>query len=455
VDINAFPSMQKRAFLEASASGKQASRKLMHTMLELLLAQYLLYYELHWKYRTRYGDHQLFARLYGSVQKELDSLAEKLIGYHGSDALELIELIDGANDFIKKWTVGNEDFVGQALQAEKTLQNLFHEYYDLLKAKDLLPMGLDDFIMAVCNDHETHTYLLQQVRSGRGKEKTAMPSKANILKALGFTGLGAAAGGVGGYAAGHRTGMARDAETPFSSNHMSFAYRKGQHDVIQALRRQMQSKGSRGKVKKAGAVKSLLIGGGGVAAGGAGGFALGHKKGKSKDMQTPYGAQHMRYAYQKGQQDIVTKLRQRMQAQGKTKKASAVDEILEKLAKDKKGLTAGSAAKMVGIPTGIGATVMGLMAARRGGATPILKNVARGAMGGAAVGTGLAGLIAMGQEIEKADPSGRTLRTMADLAPAVIMAAGAAADLQKKAHVNLKTPDYIMWRRSVIPFPSR
>ena len=454
MDINAFPSMQKRAFLEASASGKQASRQLMHKMLELLLAQYLLYYELHWKYRTHYGDHLVFERLYGNVQKELDSLAEKVIGYHGADALELIELIDGANSFIKKWTVGNEDFLGQALQAEKTLQNIFHEYYDLLKAKDLLPMGLDDFIMAVCNDHETHTYLLQQVRTGRGKEKTAMPSKAQVLKALGFTGLGAAAGGVGGYAAGHRTGMMRDAETPFSSNHMSFAYRKGQHDVIAALRRQMQAKGSRAKVKTASIAKNLLIGGGGVAAGGAGGFALGHKKGKSADMQTPYGAQHMRYAYQKGQQDIVARLRQRMQSKGQTKKASAVDEILEKLAKERKGnLTAGGAAKMIGIPTGIGAAVMGLMAAR--GGAPLAKNLARGALGGAAVGTGLTGLIAMGQEIEKADPSGRTLQTVADLAPAVIMAAGAAADLKKSAHVNLKTPDDIMWRRTVIPFPER
>ena len=174
MDISKFPTLQrhleKRAFLEASPETKKLSRDLMHEMLELLLGMYLLYYELHWKYRSRYGDHLLFERLYESVQKEIDTLAEKLIGYHGPDELELIELVAGANEFIKKWTVGNEDFTGQALSAEKTLQSLFDKNYKVMKSKGVLPMGFDDFIMAACNDHETHTYLLQQVREGRGRK---------------------------------------------------------------------------------------------------------------------------------------------------------------------------------------------------------------------------------------------------------------------------------------------
>lgn len=342
-----------------------------------------------------------------------------------------------------------------------------------------------------------------------GQEKTAMPSKANILKALGFTGLGAAAGGVGGYVAGHRTGMKRDAETPFSSSHMTLAYRKGQHDVINALRQQMQQAGARGKVKKAsargsfdsvmdnfeddflrlekmykggkisrpvfearvkklderyerafdqyshdlgpgGRRKNALISGGmgGVMGSALGGSFAGRRGALAGGSLGALSLAALSAAGHKRRAD------RHAARTGQTKKASAIDEILEKLAKKKdKGLTAGGAAKMIGIPAGIGGAMMGLMALR--GKAPVGANILRGALGGAAVGTGLTGLIAMGHEIEKADPSGRTLRTVADLAPAVIMAAGAAADLQKKAHVNLKTPDYIMWRRTVIPFPGR
>ena len=419
--------------------------------------------------------------------------------------------------------------------------------------------------------------------------KTAMPSKNNILKALGFTGLGAAAGGVGGYSAGHRSGMKRDAETPFGSSHMTYAYGKGRNDVIAALRKQMQAKGAKGQIKTAfvgpladlgnlgipsgigyamgrsdrpedeeeardqskrpynvpaGLLipgytgyhfgkksrgksslesfkrkskekkskekkskekkastnrKAILSGLAGVTAGGAGGYGLG----KAKDKQTPYGSGQMRFAYAKGQQDVIKALRKKMMA-GKAKTASLNDRLegrfnqqfspqqakemrdgllplrdkyqarvdrtkpgtakhwfakrqvagvqkdiasfdramSKKAASRKQGITPGGAAKMIGIPTAMGGAMMGLMALR--GKAPLGANVLRGMAGGAAVGTGMAGLIAMGQEIERADPSGRTLRTVVELAPSVLMAAGAAADLQKKAHVNLTTPAFIL-----------
>ena len=130
-----------------------------------------------------------------------------------------------------------------------------------------------------------------------------------------------------------------------------------------------------------------------------------------------------------------------------SKTAQALDEMIEKLAAKKDGVTVGGAAKMIGIPALGGAAIMGLMAARgklKGQHMSVLPNMGIGAAGGAAVGAGLTGLIAMGQEIEKADPSGRTLKTVAELAPAVIMAAGAASDLHKNAHVSLHTPDFIL-----------
>ena len=62
------------------------------------------------------------------------------------------------------------------------------------------------------------------------------------------------------------------------------------------------------------------IGAGSTAAGSAGGFAAG----KSKDKKTPYSAQNMRFAYNKGQQDIVARLRQKMSRQPNTTKKAHV-----------------------------------------------------------------------------------------------------------------------------------
>jgi hypothetical protein len=90
------------------------------------------------------------------------------------------------------------------------------------------------------------------------KEKTAMrhPSelyktasrKAMAVKALKGTAL-VGAGAVPAYVAGHRSGMARDAETPYGNVHMQYAYRKGQHDLAAKLRQHIAAR--KGTTKKA------------------------------------------------------------------------------------------------------------------------------------------------------------------------------------------------------------
>jgi len=81
-----------------------------------------------------------------------------------------------------------------------------------------------------------------------GKEKAATASKRSILKSLGLI-AGGAGGAAAGYALGHRTGMARDAETPYGPRHMQFAYAKGQQDLASRLREQIAARQE--KTKKA------------------------------------------------------------------------------------------------------------------------------------------------------------------------------------------------------------
>ena len=166
--------MSKVAFLEGDPQVQPIFKTLMHQMLTLLLAQYLLFYAAHWKSKGTafYADHNLFERLYGVVKGEVDDLAEKIVGYHGTEAINIVELVSGAMGWLQSWEMGDE--YESALKSEEAMQQLFRQVYEQLKATGALPLGLDDWMMSAANAHETHTYLLQQrLRDpGRVADKT-------------------------------------------------------------------------------------------------------------------------------------------------------------------------------------------------------------------------------------------------------------------------------------------
>lgn len=145
------------------AAQPQGALPHMLDMLGTLLGQYLLYYQAHWlsQGESYYADHMLFERLYEGVQGEIDGLAEKILGYNGFDAIDIVEVNQIATRKLSKWTT-NSDLLKQALNAEEDLQTSFKEHYDALDEMDALPLGLDDFIQALSSSHDTHQYLLQQ-----------------------------------------------------------------------------------------------------------------------------------------------------------------------------------------------------------------------------------------------------------------------------------------------------
>lgn len=162
------------AFLkEAAAINKTAEHAIpddvsggateMHKLLEHLLALYLLYYEAHWKSSGtgQYGDHTLYTRLYGGVLGELDTLAEKLLGLHGFRALDMLRMVRGACCLLAEWECC-ETLLNRALLAENSLQDALAAAYKSIERQGGLTLGLDDFLMATANAHETNLYLLQQ-----------------------------------------------------------------------------------------------------------------------------------------------------------------------------------------------------------------------------------------------------------------------------------------------------
>ena len=132
-------------------------------LLAFLKAIYFLHWSNHWRVEGNpsYGDHLLFERLYGLLPSEIDGLAEKIIAMFGSDAISMSQL--AATELSVHQQLEQEpDLHKRAEWAEKELQRLVKDIFDNLEVEEALPLGLNDYLAALANSHDTHVYLLQQ-----------------------------------------------------------------------------------------------------------------------------------------------------------------------------------------------------------------------------------------------------------------------------------------------------
>ncbi len=140
-----------------------SGQDLLKELLAFLRAQSWLLLNLHWTVKGTdfYELHLLFERLYGALGGQIDGLAEKIVGYYGVEAVEMNDSMSRAQKWLKEW---KGEAVDAALSSEKQLQTLIRQTYEAMKEKKELSLGLDDFLMALASDHETHLYLLGQVK---------------------------------------------------------------------------------------------------------------------------------------------------------------------------------------------------------------------------------------------------------------------------------------------------
>lgn len=137
------------------------------SLLALLRAQYVAYQHSHWQSDgpAFYADHLLFQRLYESVAKQADELAEKMVGYFGSDGINPVGQAQAMAKWVAKWTAAEPQTRG--LLSERDCQETIQYIYDELKARGVLPLGLDDWLMSTASAHEENAYLLQQRLASR------------------------------------------------------------------------------------------------------------------------------------------------------------------------------------------------------------------------------------------------------------------------------------------------
>lgn len=141
----------------------RSNQDLLSQLLAILQGIQWAHWTAHWQSKgtPSYGDHLLFERLYGSLKEEIDGLAEKLVAYYGVESVAATASIADAHRFLASYDQV-PDLYKRALMMELHLQNALKRVYDGIKESGEMSLGLDDFIMALANNHETHIYLLRQ-----------------------------------------------------------------------------------------------------------------------------------------------------------------------------------------------------------------------------------------------------------------------------------------------------
>lgn len=141
------------------------SVSLLRQLLALLRGQLTIYQDAHWEVTGPqfYADHLLFERLYKSVDSEIDTLAEKMVSLFGPAAVEALALARLTTAWVARWS-SIPELHQRGLKSEEDFEAMVEKVYEQLDTADLLSMGMDDFLMAAVNSHESNRYLLQQTQ---------------------------------------------------------------------------------------------------------------------------------------------------------------------------------------------------------------------------------------------------------------------------------------------------
>jgi DNA-binding ferritin-like protein len=110
----------------------------------------------------------LFDRLYTGLPAEIDALAEKIVATFGVAAVDSVSQIGITTAVLRRWSA-ETGLISRALVAEKDLQEAVESTLTEMRATGEISNGMEDFLQALANAHETNLYLLKQRMTPAGK----------------------------------------------------------------------------------------------------------------------------------------------------------------------------------------------------------------------------------------------------------------------------------------------
>lgn len=147
-------------------------------ILSELRALYIAYQSAHWTAGggTFYGDHLLFQRLYGNVQDELDSVAEKALGSGIHPGMfDPVSLAHGAATAAQSLLKP-----GQIIDCLINAEREFVCHLETFASTDGLSLGAENLLAGIADKHEEHIYLLSQ-RARRFSHSATRPVSSKLI----------------------------------------------------------------------------------------------------------------------------------------------------------------------------------------------------------------------------------------------------------------------------------
>jgi len=113
------------------------------------------------------GDHDLFSDIYTSYLGLIDGMIEKAVGLSNMESCAAVmPTLAIACQVVERYPcptgLTSLGIASTALQVEKDFIGVTEELFKALEKADQLSLGLNDFLAAAANSHETFVYKLQQ-----------------------------------------------------------------------------------------------------------------------------------------------------------------------------------------------------------------------------------------------------------------------------------------------------
>lgn len=164
----------------------QTSKEVLGELLASLKAMRECYQTLHWQARGEpfFGDHLMFERIYTNLLPEIDSLAEKIVGFT-DDALvlEVTSQTARVSTHVQEImsNLQNMTPLQSMFEAEKLLVSKFlPQLLNSMEQAGELSDGMENFLQSIGDNHENNIYLVSRRLKTQKELDEVEPVEPNI-----------------------------------------------------------------------------------------------------------------------------------------------------------------------------------------------------------------------------------------------------------------------------------
>lgn len=170
-----------RKWNAARAGGESLEQ--LKELLAALRAAYMTYRTAHWQASgdAYYGDHLMLQRIYEESEKHIDQIGERVVGYYGASSVDLADQTERVEHWMQRFSKEG-DPIRASLVAAEDVRDMIAKVYGTLEKQGELSLGIDDLLMSISNEKDSHVYLLQQALEGRRpsrRDNTGTPRAAS------------------------------------------------------------------------------------------------------------------------------------------------------------------------------------------------------------------------------------------------------------------------------------